>query len=83
VAGHVRFARIWLPLSIAAAGVVLILTGGDDAVGAGVLLIGVSVLVVLANLMLRLSLSSERDREQEEANREFFSRTGHWPDERP
>jgi hypothetical protein len=32
--------------------------------------------------MLRLSLSSERDREQEEANREFFSRTGHWPDER-
>jgi drug/metabolite transporter (DMT)-like permease len=78
----VRFARIWLPLAIAVAGVVLILTGGDAADGAGVLLIGVAGLVVFANLMLRLSLSSERDREQEEANREFFSRTGHWPDER-
>jgi drug/metabolite transporter (DMT)-like permease len=78
----VRFARIWLPVGIAVAGVVLILTGGDAADGAGVLLIGVAGLVVFANLMLRLSLSSERDREQEEANREFFSRTGHWPDER-
>jgi drug/metabolite transporter (DMT)-like permease len=78
----VRFARIWLPVLIAVAGVVLIFTGDDDAVGAGVLLIGVSVLVVFANLMLRLSLSSERDREREEANREAFSRTGRWPDER-
>jgi hypothetical protein len=78
----VRFARIWLPVGIAVAGVVLILTGGDAADGAGVLLIGVAGLVVFANLMLRLSLSSERDREREEANRDFFSRTGHWPDER-
>ena len=77
-----RFARIWLPAGIAVAGVLLILTGDDDAVGAGVVLIGVSVLVVFANLMLRLSLSSERDREREEENREFFSRTGRWPDER-
>jgi hypothetical protein len=79
----VRFARVWLPLGIAVAGVLLILTGDDDAVGAGVLLIGVAGLVVFANLMLRLSLSSERDREQEERNRDYFSRTGHWPDERP
>jgi hypothetical protein len=40
------------------------------------------VLVVFFNLMLRLSLSSERDREREEENRETFSRTGRWPDER-
>jgi hypothetical protein len=78
----VTFVRIWLPIGIAAAGVVLILTGDDAAVGAGIVLIGISVLVVLANLMLRLSLSSERDREREQENREFFSRTGRWPDER-
>jgi drug/metabolite transporter (DMT)-like permease len=78
----VRFARVWLPVGIAVAGVVLIVTGGDAADGAGVLLIGVAGLVVFANLMLRLSLSSERDREREEANRDFFSRTGRWPDER-
>lgn len=77
-----RFARVWLPLGIAAAGVVLILTGDDAAVGAGIVLIGISVLVVFANLMLRLSLSSERDREREEEARDAFSRTGRWPDER-
>jgi hypothetical protein len=49
--------------------------GADEAVGE-------DVLVVAANLMLRLSLSSERDREREEANRDFFSRTGRWPDDR-
>jgi hypothetical protein len=74
--------RVWLPIGIAAAGVVLILVGDDAAVGAGIVLIGVSLLVVLANLMLRLSLSSERDREREEERRQAFSRTGRWPDER-
>ena len=63
------FARVGLPVAIAVVGVVLILTGDDAAVGAGIVLIGVSLLVVLANLMLRLSLSSERDREREEENR--------------
>jgi drug/metabolite transporter (DMT)-like permease len=75
------FARVWLPVAIAVAGVVLIVTGGDAAEGAGIVLIGVSLLVVLANLMLRLSLSSERDREREEENRQAFARTGRWPDE--
>jgi hypothetical protein len=79
---RVIFVRVWLPLAIAVAGVVLILTGDDAATGAGIVLIGISVLVVVLNLMLRLSLSSERDREREEANRDFFSRTGRWPDER-
>ena len=74
--------RVWLPLAIAVAGVVLILTGDEAAEGAGIVLIGVALLVVLANLMLRLSLSSERDREREEERRQEFSRTGRWPDER-
>lgn len=82
MAGDVTFVRIWLPFSIAIAGVVLILSGDDAAAGAGIVLIGVSVLVVVANLMLRLSLSSERDREREEAARDAFSRTGRWPDDR-
>jgi hypothetical protein len=77
----VRLLRIGLPTAIAVAGVVLILVGDDAAVGAGIVLIGVSLLVVLANLMLQLSLSSERDREREEEFRQEFSRTGRWPDE--
>jgi hypothetical protein len=36
----------------------------------------------LINWMMRLSIDSTRDREKEEAARDEFSRTGHWPDER-
>ena len=69
--------RIWLPAAIALAGVVLLIAGGDSGQGAGVLLLGVALLVVLANGFVRLSLQSEREREEEERNRE----RGVWPDE--
>ena len=76
--------RIVLPAAIAAAGVVLIIAGeGENAQGAGVALIGCSVLVVMFNLFLRLGLRDQRDREREEAAREHFKRTGRWPDEEP
>ena len=61
--------RVVLPAVIAVAGVVLLIVGGDSAQGAGIVLIGVAAIVVLANLFIRLSLRSERDREREEAQR--------------
>jgi hypothetical protein len=61
--------RVVLPVAIALAGVVLLIVGGDAAQGAGIVLIGVAVLVVLANLFIRLGLQSERDREREEERR--------------
>jgi drug/metabolite transporter (DMT)-like permease len=61
--------RIWLPAAIALVGVALIALGGDAADGAGIVLIGVACLVVLANVLIRLSVSSERDRQREEERR--------------
>lgn len=61
--------RVVLPAAIAAAGVVLIAIGGDAPVGAGIVLIGVAGLVVLANVLMRLGLESERDRAEEERAR--------------
>lgn len=71
--------RIWLPAAIAVAGSVLIVLGGDARRGAGIVLIGVAVTVVLANLFFRLSMSSERDREREQERRGFFSGRGRRP----
>ena len=83
--------RIWLPLAIAVAGVVLIVIGhghySDLAdtesleSGAGVSLLLVALIVWMVNWMFRLSVSSNRDREVEEQARDYFERTGHWPDE--
>jgi hypothetical protein len=62
--------RVVLPAVIALAGVLLVVLGGDSGQGAGIVLIGVAGLVVLANFMMRLGLQSERDREREAKRRE-------------
>jgi protein-S-isoprenylcysteine O-methyltransferase Ste14 len=83
--------RIWLPLAIAVAGVVLIVIGrarySDLAntqsleSAAGVSLLLVALIVWMLNWMYRLSVRSNEDREYEERAREYFDRTGRWPDE--
>jgi protein-S-isoprenylcysteine O-methyltransferase Ste14 len=83
--------RIWLPLAIALAGVVLIVIGhgrySDLAntksleSAAGVSLLLVALIVWMLNWMYRLSVRSNEDREYEERAREYFDRTGRWPDE--
>ena len=74
-----RLIRYGIPLVIALAGVVLIVAGGEAEAGAGVVLIGIAGLVLLANVFVRLSLQSEDDRAAEERAREFFSEHGRWP----
>ena len=62
--------RIGFPAAILVAGIVLVVIGGDATLGAGIVLIGVSALVVLANVFMQLGLQSEREREEEERRRE-------------
>jgi hypothetical protein len=75
--------RIALPAAIAAAGVVLLVTGaGENEQGAGVALIGCAVMVVLLNVFIRIGVRDQRDRDREDEAREHFGRTGRWPDEK-
>jgi protein-S-isoprenylcysteine O-methyltransferase Ste14 len=83
--------RLWLPLAIAAAGVALIVLGHGSLSahstthalesGAGVALLIAALIVWMINWMYRLSVQSNLDREREERAREYFDRTGRWPDE--
>jgi hypothetical protein len=75
-----RFVRYGLPLAIAAAGIVCLVVGGTAA-GSGVVLLGSAAMVFLVNVLFRLSLVSNREREQEEQAREQFEREGRWPGE--
>ncbi|HXE44584.1 MAG TPA: hypothetical protein VN635_05240 [Conexibacter sp.] len=72
--------RYGLPAAIAVAGVVCLELGGTAA-GAGVVLIGSAAIVLLINVLFRMSLTSNRDREAEEEARERFEREGRWPDD--
>ena len=77
------FTRVLLPLGIAVAGVVAIVLGhGRTALAAaGVVLLGTSVIVWMINWLFRMSIESNRDREQEEEARRYFDEHGRWPDD--
>ena len=49
----------------------------------GVALLIAAVIVWMINWMFRMSVESNRDREEEERAREFFDVHGYWPDEKP
>jgi drug/metabolite transporter (DMT)-like permease len=75
--------RVWIPLAIGVAGIVAIVLGhGRNAeAAAGVGLVIVALIVWMINWLFRLSLQSNRDRDEEERAREYFDRHGHWPGE--
>jgi hypothetical protein len=75
----VKAVRYALPALVFVAGLVLLVVGGDAGVGAGIVLVGVAVLVALFNVFARMSVASQDDREREQAARAYFERHGRWP----
>lgn len=77
--------RHWLPALILFGGVVLVVVrGGDETSWEGAFGIwGAGLSVWLLNYLYRLGVSGDRERQAEDAARDFYSRHGHWPDEPP
>lgn len=85
--------RYGLPIAITIAGIVLIILGHASRsqfvdnnsleTSAGVAVIIVAIIVWMLNWMYRLGTSSNQDREDEERAREYFDRTGRWPEDEP
>ena len=45
--------------------------------------VGSGLSILLLNFLFRMGARGDRDRDAEEAAREFYARNGHWPDEPP
>jgi hypothetical protein len=72
--------RYGLPAAIVIIGLALAVLGTSDSVlDAGVVLVGVGLLVALLNTLMRLGIESNGDREREERARRYFERHGQWP----
>jgi hypothetical protein len=80
-----RFVRIWLPIAIVAGGLIAIVaTGGSlSGVEGGVAIIAAGISVWMLNVIFRVGVAGERERDAEDAARDFYGEHGYWPDEAP
>ena len=80
-----RWVRVWLPIAIMVAGVVAIVASGGSEAGweGGVAIIAAGVSVWLLNVIFRVGVQGERERDAEDAARDFYAEHGYWPDEAP
>jgi hypothetical protein len=76
--------RYGLPAVLVLAGfAVLFAVDGALRFDAFAMLVGAGLSVALLNVLFRFGAAGDRDREEEDRAREFFSDHGHWPDEAP
>jgi hypothetical protein len=75
--------RYVLPAVVCVAALVIVAAGGGSEValeGAGGF-VGAGLSIFLINLLFRMGLEGERDRDAEDAARRYFDEHGCWPDE--
>ena len=76
------FVRVWLPVMVVVGGVLAIVLGPDDYRWEGGLgIIGAGLAIWMINVLFRIGASGDRERDEEDAAREYFDRHGHWPGE--
>ncbi len=63
--------------------VVLVVRRDTIGVEAWALLVGAGLSIWLLNFLYRLSISGDRDRDDEDRARRYLDEHGHWPDEEP
>lgn len=70
------FVRVVLPIALVLAGALLIALSGPIVVGIGMIVL--AFFTVMTNILIRLAMSSQDDRDLEARARERFSKTGSW-----
>jgi hypothetical protein len=75
--------RTWLPVAIIVAGIILAIATGFSEAGleGGALLISAGLSVWLINLLYRVGVRGDRDRDAEDRARAYFAEHGRWPED--
>jgi hypothetical protein len=79
------FVRTWLPVAIIVAGLVVAVASGFSETGAegGALLVAAGLSVWLLNLLYRVGVKGDSERDEEDRARAYFDEHGYWPGEEP
>jgi hypothetical protein len=68
-----------LPTVVVIAGAVVMAIGSENDLEGGAGIISAGLAIYFLNWLYRIGVSGDREREREEAAREYFSRHGRWP----
>jgi hypothetical protein len=72
--------RYVLPAAVVIAGIVVMSLGGETDVEGGAGIVGAGIAIYFLNWLFRAGASGERERDAEDAARDYFDRYGRWPD---
>jgi hypothetical protein len=75
-----RFVRYGLPAVVVTGGLVVMSLGGESDLEGGAGIVGAGLAIFFLNWLFRAGASGEREREAEEAARDYFDRHGRWPE---
>jgi hypothetical protein len=76
--------RYGIPIALVVAGVVIALVvPGVSGFEAWASLTGAAFAVLLLNILHRIGVDGDVDRDREESARRYFDEHGRWPDQRP
>lgn len=76
--------RYLLPAGIVVLGIVfLVVEPNTEGLAGFISAVGAALAVLLLNALFRAGVAGDRDRDREEAARDYYDRHGYWPDERP
>jgi hypothetical protein len=80
---NMRWVRTWLPVAIIVAGLVVAAVTGfsENGLEGGTLLVAAGLSVWLINLLYRIGVKGDRERDEEDRARAFFDEHGYWPDD--
>jgi hypothetical protein len=72
--------RYGIPLALLITGVIVTATAGNVGLAAGALFFSAASAVLLLNVLYRIGVEGDKERDREEAARRYFDEHGHWPD---
>ena len=73
--------RYGIPVVLFIAGTIVTATAGRVGLAAGALFFSAASAVLLLNVLYRIGVEGDKERDREETAREFFDEHGRWPDE--
>jgi hypothetical protein len=78
------FWRRWLPIALCVFGIVIGIVDGFDLFGvdAFAAFCGAGLSIALTNVLWRIGIAGNLDRDDEEEARQYLADHGHWPEDR-